>query len=544
MEGKKNAGQFELAACALCTDDYTKESSMAERFVVVARNVRGLEEGRKGKGGEYVVRQLRERFGEGLERLSSAAKERYLGKTTRTSRCNHLERGCSQLLGMVCWMVLGEEGGSARRGAKVFVKGMKIFEAEVGRIGVLEEWLPMWGRMLPVMTVVMIRTCMFFAYEEYRNLCKVCLVEDGRLSERNAEYLCRSESSVVFGVKTVEDYVEKKMKDYATLGDGEVHEERCEETRKVLKLSARLVRAMNVLVPMFNFVDKEKGTDERIRDRWKKEIEGMEIEGRDSDGVFGSEQKERGEGETERLAGEEGTGSDGIEEKGNIEESAEMEKEGGFEKKENEEGEGLKDAVGKRRQKRVREMEVEIEKRRGKQQKMEGGEGRDALDGELGVVGAEKEFYEVLVELVENHGKGAEEFMDVARQEIGLFAMEYRRKGEKKNVEVNEASEMERDGKSRKRKKKEGMAGSIYAETSIGRVWVGVRNADVEMWEEVWETLEGWSGRWRLMFHLSGELRKTVEEKVVAGTDVVRAVSKNGWKNMKEAAAVYFLSKI
>lgn len=94
MKGKKNAGGNKLTSCALCTDSHTEESGMAQRIVVVARSVKKLKVGRRGKGGKYVVRQLGGRFGERLERPSSGAEKWYLEKTTKTSRTSRCGVEC------------------------------------------------------------------------------------------------------------------------------------------------------------------------------------------------------------------------------------------------------------------------------------------------------------------------------------------------------------------------------------------------------------------------------------------------------------------
>lgn len=469
MQGKRTAAEFEFAVVALCTDEYTKEVAMIERFLVVRRNARVVLEGAEDRKGEDAVRFFKSKFAEGVEQLLGGAKEEYMRKVTRTSRCNHFERGCSQLVTTVCSLVLGEGGGSPRRGGRLFVRGVTLFAEEVARIRVLEEWLPMWEKMLPVMTVTMIRACLFFSYEEYRNQFLLVLQEE-KLNDRQMAELPESKQSVDMGRRVVRKFVEKKMKDYAGLGDEELNEERRAESMKVLEKSERLVRLLHEIVPMYYFVDKENGTDEKVRTRWKKEL----------------------------FVDEYGAHGKGIRDLGDL-----QEKKRKF---------WCVGGPGENKENEFRSEE---------------------MDGLL---------HEILVELVEKCGNGAGELLEVAMEEIGCFALEY------KKARVNGSSDMEGQNEWRRygwSEKKGGvMWRSLQTETSIGRLLDEVWCADHELWEKAWEELKGWSGRYNRGFHISGRLEKRIEERIVMGMDMVRVMSRRTWKKLEEAAGVYFLSKL
>lgn len=259
------------------------------------------------------------------------------------------------------------------------------------------------------------------------------------------------------------------MKDYATLGDGELNEERRAESMKVLEKSERLVRLMHDMVPMFYFVDKENGTDEKVRAGWKKQLFV------DEGGRHAEETTDLNLHEKKRkfwcVAGPGG--------------------------------------------------EVENEFR------------SEETDGLL---------HEILAELVEKCGKGAGALLEVAMEEIGCFALDYKKARVIASTDMEEENELRRYGRSEENGRV--MWRSLHAQTSIGRLLDGVRCADHEMWEKTWEELKGWSGRYNRCFHISRILEKRIEEKIVMGTEMVRVMSRNKWKNLQQAAGVYFLSKL
>lgn len=187
----------------------------------------------------------------------------------------------------------------------------------------------------------------------------------------------------------------------------------------MLELKRELVGATNAKVLMSGSVDKKKRTDEKAREGSRVETEGVETEERDFDEVFDSEEKQKARGGVEGQAGKERVGRDGSEVRGSDKKSANTEGEHHFQEGErNEDSQQLNDRSGKRRQKRTRETELKIGKKRKLQPNMGSGEKRVELDQRLIVLDVEKEFYKVLSELVKNLRNSSEELTNVTRREL------------------------------------------------------------------------------------------------------------------------------
>lgn len=481
---EQNASVFQKAACRLCTDGYTRGCGMLERFAEVERNVRAGAAGWNGARVEDTVRFLGSKFNEAFEELSSEERDEYMRETGRSSPCTELEGGCTQLVWTASIMISREAARVEGREAELFVRGVRMVSEEMNRIGVLGEWLPVWGRMLPVVAVTMIRASMFFSYEQYRGAHSVrrrdeCETVDGEEMEELEE----SRLHVDLGCTLVRKFVERKTREYGRFWKTEVSRERRLGMRGILEKSERLVRVMNEMVPMVCFVDKRKGTDKRIQERWR---EAFDVERN------GEREKNEEKGRKKSKEEEGGEGSTVKNRKRKFDEVAGL---GGSGEARSEKGEDL--------------------------------------------------FHELVAEVVERCGMGAEELLEVAKNEIGCFAVEHRKAevfGEsisRKRDETNAGRRVEGGQRS------EGRAvwGSVHAETSIGRVWEGVRRADHAMWERAWEELHGGGGRrYEEGFTMSWKLERRVEEECLFGMEMVRVLSGRRWGRFREVARTYFLT--
>lgn len=91
-------------------------------------------------------------------------------------------------------------------------------------------------KMLQVMTMAMIKVCMFSSYEEHRNKLFVVL-EKRKLSDRQTAEPSKSKHSVDVGCRVMRRFLEKKFREQAMVEEKELSERRRAETGRVLEKS-------------------------------------------------------------------------------------------------------------------------------------------------------------------------------------------------------------------------------------------------------------------------------------------------------------------